>query len=176
MKLLLLTTCYCIQYRSKYITASLSRRVSIYQSHHSTPNKLTPNEFCKNAAHEVETNVLVPTSTRAAQPAREPRSWSRSHAAASGRQFCCRDRRGLVHRVDRSPFHAVSTRNTHTYIYAVANGFSIQDFTLHSTYTPNRSLLSWSGALPAQQQQPFNGLCSGTTRVGRYQKKHSALA
>jgi len=24
-----------------------------------------------------------------------------------------------------------------------------------------------------QQQQPFNGLCSGTTRVGRYQKKHS---
>jgi len=26
-----------------------------------------------------------------------------------------------------------------------------------------------------QQQQPFNGLCSGTTRVGRYQKKHSAF-
>ena len=24
-----------------------------------------------------------------------------------------------------------------------------------------------------QQQQPFNGLWSGTTRVGRYQKKHS---
>jgi len=26
-----------------------------------------------------------------------------------------------------------------------------------------------------QQQPPFNGLCSGTTRVGRYQKKHSAF-
>jgi len=26
-----------------------------------------------------------------------------------------------------------------------------------------------------QQQQPFNGLCSGTTWVGRYQKKHSAF-
>jgi len=26
-----------------------------------------------------------------------------------------------------------------------------------------------------QQQQPFNGICSGTTRVGRYQKKHSAF-
>jgi len=26
-----------------------------------------------------------------------------------------------------------------------------------------------------QQQQPFDGLCSGTTRVGRYQKKHSAF-
>jgi len=25
------------------------------------------------------------------------------------------------------------------------------------------------------QQQPFNGLCSGTTRVGRYQKKHCLL-
>jgi len=24
-----------------------------------------------------------------------------------------------------------------------------------------------------QQQQPFNGRLSGTTRVGRYQKKHS---
>jgi len=26
-----------------------------------------------------------------------------------------------------------------------------------------------------QQQQPFNDLCSGTTRVGWYQKKHSAF-
>jgi len=26
-----------------------------------------------------------------------------------------------------------------------------------------------------QHQQPSNGLCSGTTRVGRYQKKHSAF-
>jgi len=26
-----------------------------------------------------------------------------------------------------------------------------------------------------QQQQPFNGLCSRTTRVGQYQKKHSAF-
>jgi len=26
-----------------------------------------------------------------------------------------------------------------------------------------------------QQQQLFNGLCSGTTRVGRYRKKHSAF-
>jgi len=26
-----------------------------------------------------------------------------------------------------------------------------------------------------EQQQPFNGLCSETTRVGRYQKKHSAF-
>ena len=26
---------------------------------------------------------------------------------------------------------------------------------------------------PGQQQQPFNGRLSGTTRVGRYQKKHS---
>ena len=27
--------------------------------------------------------------------------------------------------------------------------------------------------LQQQQQQPFNGCLSGTTRVGRYQKKHS---
>jgi len=27
-----------------------------------------------------------------------------------------------------------------------------------------------------QQEEPFNGLCSGTTRVGRYQMKQSALA
>jgi len=26
---------------------------------------------------------------------------------------------------------------------------------------------------PQQQQQPFNSCLSGTTRVGRYQKKHS---
>jgi len=29
--------------------------------------------------------------------------------------------------------------------------------------------------ISVQQQQPFNSLCSGTTRVGRYQKKHSAF-
>jgi len=29
--------------------------------------------------------------------------------------------------------------------------------------------------LSQQQQQPSNGLCSGTTRVGRYQKKHFAF-
>ena len=35
----------------------------------------------------------------------------------------------------------------------------------------------WNVAVQQQQQQPFNGRLSGTTRVGRYQKKHSpALA
>jgi len=32
-----------------------------------------------------------------------------------------------------------------------------------------------NSAYQQQQQPPFNGLCSGTTRVGRYQKKHSAF-
>jgi len=26
-----------------------------------------------------------------------------------------------------------------------------------------------------QQQPPFNGLCSGKTQIGQYQKKHSAF-
>ena len=46
--------------------------------------------------------------------------------------------------------------------------------------TPHHSVFYRPDALPAaqptvskQQQRPFNGLWSGTTRVGRYQKKHS---
>ena len=35
------------------------------------------------------------------------------------------------------------------------------------TYTATQAVLQ------QQQQQPFNGRLSGTTRVGRYQKKHS---
>jgi len=35
--------------------------------------------------------------------------------------------------------------------------------------------VDWTSYGRQQQQQPFNGLCSGTTRVGRYQKKHSAF-
>ena len=32
---------------------------------------------------------------------------------------------------------------------------------------------AWDKVREEQQQRPFNGLWSGTTRVGRYQKKHS---
>ena len=33
--------------------------------------------------------------------------------------------------------------------------------------------ISWSSTAQQQRQQPFNGRLSKTTRVGRYQKKHS---
>ena len=33
----------------------------------------------------------------------------------------------------------------------------------------------WASTRNKQQQRPFNGLWSGTTRVGRYQKKHSPI-
>ena len=60
----------------------------------------------------------------------------------------------------------------------------------HETSTDLRSILRWSRSLPfdalqswhtpctlvqhitSHYTQPFNGLWSGTTRVGRYQKKH----
>ena len=39
-------------------------------------------------------------------------------------------------------------------------------------HTSNKGNRKWKTQV-GQQQRPFNGLCSGTTRVGRYQKEHS---
>ena len=39
--------------------------------------------------------------------------------------------------------------------------------------TQDSTSLSFTVPVKQQQQQPFNGRLSGTTRVGRYQKKHS---
>jgi len=36
-----------------------------------------------------------------------------------------------------------------------------------------REVMEWENQQQQQQQQPLNGRLSGTTRVGRYQKKHS---
>jgi len=45
--------------------------------------------------------------------------------------------------------------------------------TVHTTGSSVTMGHTECGIIQQQQQQPFNGLCSGTTRVGRYQKKHS---
>ena len=49
-------------------------------------------------------------------------------------------------------------------------------FPLHQLSNVLFEFLHFQGfafSLLLQQQQPFNGRLSGTTRVGRYQKKHS---
>jgi len=43
------------------------------------------------------------------------------------------------------------------------------------TFLTTTMTASAAAAAAAIVQQPFNGLCSGTTRVGRYQKKHYAF-
>jgi len=56
------------------------------------------------------------------------------------------------------------------YIFYIPNYFCYLTYCVHSTELHCDSLLHNNN-----NQQPFNGFCSGTTWVGRYQKKHSAF-
>ena len=46
-------------------------------------------------------------------------------------------------------------------------------FRMAKQMVKERQDITGLNCIKGQQQQPFNGRLSGTTRVGRYQKKHS---
>ena len=54
-------------------------------------------------------------------------------------------------------------------LFVSISTFTVERSWLHVLYTDFTIISTWL----QQQQRPFNGLWSGTTRVGRYQKKHS---
>jgi len=56
-------------------------------------------------------------------------------------------------------------------LFVSISTFTVERSWLRVLYTNFTIISTW--LQQQQQQRPFNGLWSGTTRVGRYQKKHS---